>query len=63
MVHDDGIHSDHGVGTDMSTMDDRTMADMAVTTYDQIKPRHAMQRAIILDVATILENDPAKVAA
>jgi len=44
-------------------MDNRAMADVAVPTYDQIKSRHAMQRAIILDVATILENDPAKVAA
>jgi hypothetical protein len=47
----------------MSTMDNRAMADMAVATYDQIKSRHAMQRAIILDVATILENQPAKIAA
>jgi hypothetical protein len=49
--------------TDMSTMNNRAMADMAVATYDQIKSRHAMQRAIILDVATILENQPAKIAA
>ena len=63
MVHDYGIHAHHGVGADMSTMDNRAMADMAVTTYDQIKSRHAMQRAIILDVATILENQPAKIAA
>jgi len=40
----------------MSAMDDHAMPDMTVATDDHIEPRHGVQRAIILDVASIFEN-------
>jgi hypothetical protein len=63
MIHDHRIHTDHRVSFDSRTMEYGAMTNMPVGPDNKVSTRQAVQGAIILNVAALLQEDSTEIAA
>src|SRR5690606_11534189 len=63
IVHDNRVHSDQAITPDVRAMDNRSVTDMRAFFQHDIFPRKHVDRAILLHVASVFDDDSAPIAA
>ena len=63
VVHHHGVHPDQGVAADTAAVQHGTVADVSVDLDHRVGARETVHHAGVLQVRTILQHEPAEVAA
>ena len=62
LIHHHRIHTDHRILADDAAVQDGAMADVAIPLDHRVHARKGVHHTGVLDVRSLLEDNPAKVA-